>query len=209
MFSSFFLDFGEEHLKTQIFQKSIQGQRLHQRRISKEWSFQLSTRCIPEGGEKVIEWYIQIIYVNVCKYVKHVSTLRVLIINCVRVHLCKWMSYQPPSTDWGCKLFLGTRNYVRNILVILRRELGPVMLLTSTSLRIIAGLICFLGCISLDFLFHYYLMWIIMIHIVYCELCNKMFSNLNYWYIICQQGKAGKKSFSGAKTWCKKDWWKI
>lgn len=135
MFSSFFLDFGEEHLKTQIFQKSIQGQRLHQRRISKEWSFQLSTRCIPEGGEKVIEWYIQIIYVNVCKYVKHVSTLRVLIINCVRVHLCKWMSYQPPSTDWGCKLFLGTRNYVRNIPVILRRELGPVMLLNKYILE--------------------------------------------------------------------------
>lgn len=57
MFSSS-LDFGEEHLKTQIFQKSIQGQCLYQRRISKEWSFQLSTRCIPEGGEKVIEWCI-------------------------------------------------------------------------------------------------------------------------------------------------------
>lgn len=39
VFSSSSLDFGEEHLKTQIFQKSIQGQRLYQRRISKEWSF--------------------------------------------------------------------------------------------------------------------------------------------------------------------------
>lgn len=39
VFSSSTLDFGEEHLKTQIFQKSIQGQRLYQRRISKEWSF--------------------------------------------------------------------------------------------------------------------------------------------------------------------------
>lgn len=147
---------------------------------------------------------------NICKCVQICKT-------CVNTEgtynqLCKsslMQMNQPPSTDWGCKLFLGTRNYVRNIPVILRRELGPVMLLTSTSLRIIAGLIRFLGCISLDFLFHYYLMWIIMIHIVYCELCNKMFSNLNYWYIICQQGKAGKKSFSGAKTWCKKDWWKI
>lgn len=130
------------------------------------------------------------------------SILRVLIINFVRVHFCKWMSYQPPSTHWSCKLFLGTRNDVRNI--ILRRETGPVMSF-KTSIYILGNNSrinsVFWECISLDFLFHYYLMWIIMIHIGYCELFNKMFSNINYQYqyIQCQQGKAGKNS----STWCK------
>lgn len=130
------------------------------------------------------------------------SILRVLIINFVRVDLCKWMSYQPPSTHWSCKLFLGTRNDVRNI--ILRRETGPLMSF-KTSIYILGNISrinsVFWECISLDFLFHYYLMWIIMIHIGYCELFNKMFSNINYQYqyIQCQQGKAGKNS----STWCK------
>lgn len=132
------------------------------------------------------------------------SILRVLIINFVRVHLCKWMSYQPPSTHWSCKLFLGTSNDVRNI--ILRRETGPVMSF-KTSIYILGNNSrinsVFWECISLDFLFHYYLMWIIMIHIGYCELFNKMFSNINYQYqyIQCQQGKAGKNANSS--TWCK------
>lgn len=126
----------------------------------------------------------------------------VLKINSVRVNSCKWMSYQPPSTHWSCKLFLGTRNDVRNI--ILRRETGPVMSF-KTSIYILGNNSrinsVFWECISLDFLFHYYLMWIIVIHIGYCELFNKMFSNINYQYqyIQCQQGKAVKKS----STWCK------
>lgn len=130
------------------------------------------------------------------------SILRVLIINSVRVNSCKWMSYQPPSTHWSCKLFLGTRNDVRNI--ILRRETGPVMSF-KTSIYILGNISridsVFWECISLDFLIHYYLMWIIVIHIGYCELFNKMFSNINYQYqyIQYQQGKAGKKS----STWCK------
>lgn len=107
------------------------------------------------------------------------SILRVLIINSVRVNSCKWMSYQPPSTHWSCKLFLGTRNDVRNI--ILRRETGPVMSF-KTSIYILGNNSrinsVFWECISLDFLFHYYLMWIIMIHIGYCELFNKMLSNI-------------------------------
>lgn len=130
------------------------------------------------------------------------SILRELIINFVRVHLCKWMSYQPPSTHWSCKLFLRTRNEVRNI--ILRRETGPVMSF-KTSIYILGHNSrinsVFWECISLDFLIHYYLMWIIAIHIGYCELFNKMFSNINYQYqyIQSQQGKAVKKS----STWCK------
>lgn len=101
------------------------------------------------------------------------SILRELIINFVRVHLCKWMSYQPPSTHWSCKLFLRTRNEVRNI--ILRRETGPVMSF-KTSIYILGNNSrinsVFWECISLDFLFHYYLMWIIMIRIGYCKLFN-------------------------------------
>lgn len=101
------------------------------------------------------------------------SILRVLIINSVRVNSCKWMSYQPPSTHWSCKLFLGTRNEVRNI--ILRRETGPVMS-CKTSIYILGNNSrinsVFWECISLDFLFHYYLMWIIMIRIGYCKLFN-------------------------------------
>lgn len=133
---------------------------------------------------------------------KHISILRVLIINSVRVNSCKWMSYQPPSTHWSCKLFLGTRNDVRNI--ILRRETGPVMSF-KTSIYILGNNSRINSvsweCISLDFLIHYYLMWIIVIHIGYCELFNKMFSNINYQYqyIQYQQGKAVKKS----STWCK------
>lgn len=101
------------------------------------------------------------------------SILRELIINFVRVHLCKWMSYQPPSTHWSCKLFLRTRNEVRNI--ILRRETGPVMSF-KTSIYILGNNSrinsVFWECISLDFLFHCYLMWIIVIRIGYCELFN-------------------------------------
>lgn len=140
------------------------------------------------------------------------SILRVLIINSVRVNSCKWMSYQPPSTHWSCKLFLGTRNDVRNI--ILRRETGPVMSF-KTSIYILGNNSrinsVFWECISLDFLIHYYLMWIIMIHIGYCELINKMLSNIitSTSTYNANKAKLERRVLLGAKTLCKKDCWKI
>lgn len=127
-----------------------------------------------------------------------------------RVHLCKWMSYQPPSTHWSCKLFLGTRNEVRNI--ILRRETGPVIMSFKISIYILGNNSridsVFWECISLDFLFHYYLMWIIMIRIGYCKLFNFQYK-LPVHTMPTRQSCKEKFYLIGANTWCKKDCWKI